>query len=73
METILEMFCQAPSKLDSDSLFPKSFGAGNGDAAAFFERSLDFELVRRASVQGVKGRGRLDGVDRFTSDVPALE
>jgi hypothetical protein len=65
MDTILEMFCQAPSKLGSDSCFPNSSGAGNGDEAAFVEQSLDFAVVRRASEQGGQGKrqaGRVQSV-----------
>lgn len=56
MDTILEMFCRASSKLESDSCFPNSSGAGNGDEAAFVEESLDFAVVRRASEQGGQGK-----------------
>src|SRR3984957_2581627 len=58
MDAILEMFCQAPSKLESDSCFPNSSGAGNGDEGAFVEQSLDFAMVRRASGQGGQGKRR---------------
>src|ERR1700753_1122384 len=56
MKTIPKMFCQASSKLESDSCLPNSFGVRNCDAVAFVEQSLAFAVVRPASAQEARGK-----------------